>query len=48
MGKQELAAKILELAQEFYEYREGDKKDEEFEDDALQAFEILQGEMENW
>jgi len=49
MSQQELAAKILEVAQELYEFREGERKDEELENDkAWMALEILQGELENW
>ena len=49
MSQQELAAKILEVAQELYEFREGERKDEELENDkAWMSLEILQGELENW
>jgi len=49
MSQQELAAKIMEVAQELYELRDGEKKDEELEDEkAWTALEILQGELENW
>lgn len=48
MTQQELSDKILEVAQELWEYREGEKKNEEFDDSLEMRFDILQGELENW
>jgi len=50
MSQEELAAKIMEVAQELYELRDGEKKDQELDVDgkAWTAFEILRDEMENW
>jgi ribosome-binding protein aMBF1 (putative translation factor) len=48
MSQQELAAKIMEVAQELYELRDGERKDEETSDQVDMNLEILQGELENW
>ncbi len=48
MSQQELAAKIMEVAQELYELRDGERKDLETTDQVDMAREILQGELENW
>jgi hypothetical protein len=49
MSQQELADRIMEVAQELYELRDGEKKNEELEDEKVwTSLEILQGELENW
>jgi hypothetical protein len=50
MSDEKLAAKILEVAQELYELREGNRSDEDLDVDgkAYTAFEILRDEIENW
>lgn len=50
MSEQELAAKIMEVAQELYELRDGAKKDQDLDLDgkAWMAFEILRDEIDSW
>ena len=48
MSQEELAAKIMEVAQELYELREGERRDEDTTDQVDMAREILEGELENW
>jgi hypothetical protein len=49
MTQKELADKMLEIAQELYELRDGEKKNTIVDDERLlTVLEILQGELENW
>lgn len=48
MSQQELAAKILEVAEALYQLRDGGRKDEETSGEVDMQLEILQGELENW
>lgn len=48
MSQEQLATRIMEVAQELYELREGARRDEETTDQVDMAREILEGELENW
>jgi len=50
MTQAELTEKLLEIAQELYELRDGERKDEDIEDDDTwtMRIEILRDELELW